>query len=148
MAYGHSQTRSPIRAAAAGLHHSQGNTGAELHLWPWCRTGSLTHWVRPGIELASSERQHRVLNPLSHNENAFFLILIFFEGSWDRRRKGYEREACETSPLETFKEVNADHAKGRWDHQRRTFRIKRIQHRRSSDKMWMMKSSQTSDHYY
>ena len=32
--------------------------------------GFLTHRVRPGIERASSQRQHWVLNPLSRNENA------------------------------------------------------------------------------
>ena len=35
--------------------------------------GSLTHWERPGIELASSQRQCRVLNMLSHNRNSQFL---------------------------------------------------------------------------
>ena len=33
-AYGSSHTRSLIRAGAAGLHHSQGNTGSEMHLQP------------------------------------------------------------------------------------------------------------------
>ena len=37
-----SQARGWIGAAAAGIHHSHGNTG------------SLTHWARPGIEPASS----------------------------------------------------------------------------------------------
>ena len=32
-------------------------------------SGSLTHWTRPGMELASSQRQHRILNPLNHNGN-------------------------------------------------------------------------------
>ena len=41
-AYGSSQARGWIGAAASGLHHSH------------CNTGSLTHWVRPGIEPASS----------------------------------------------------------------------------------------------
>ena len=31
-AYGSSQARGRIRAAAAGLHHSHGNSGSELHL--------------------------------------------------------------------------------------------------------------------
>ena len=42
MAYGTSQARDRIGAAAAGLHLSYGNAG------------SLTHWARPGIEPASS----------------------------------------------------------------------------------------------
>ena len=33
-AYGSSQTRGPIRALAASLHHSHSNAGSELHLWP------------------------------------------------------------------------------------------------------------------
>ena len=43
-------------------------------------TGTLTHWVRPGIEPASLQRQHWVLNLLSHNWNSFlthFLIGFF-----------------------------------------------------------------------
>ena len=42
VAYGGSQAKGPIRAAAAGLHPSHSNAG------------SLTHWVRPGIKPASS----------------------------------------------------------------------------------------------
>ena len=34
---------------------------------------SWTQWARPGIELTSSERQRQVLNPLSHNGNAWHL---------------------------------------------------------------------------
>ena len=33
MAYGSSQARDWIRAAAAGLHHSHSNVGSELYLW-------------------------------------------------------------------------------------------------------------------
>ena len=49
-------------------------------------TGSLTHWVRPGIEPASSQRQHQVLHPLStmgaETPFFFFMIFIFFCYSW------------------------------------------------------------------
>ena len=41
-AYGSSQARGQIGARAVDLHHSHSNTG------------SLTHWVRPGIEPVSS----------------------------------------------------------------------------------------------
>ena len=34
LAYGNSQARGRIRATAAGLHHSQSNTGSKLHLGP------------------------------------------------------------------------------------------------------------------
>ena len=40
-----------------------------------CNTRSLTHWARPGMEAASSEKQLQVLNPQSHNGNSFFLFI-------------------------------------------------------------------------
>ena len=42
--------------------------------------GSLTHWVRPGIEAAFSRTLCWVLNSLSHKENpqVFFLFVLFF----------------------------------------------------------------------
>ena len=52
-AYGGSQARDPIRATAAGLYHNHSNG----HIWVTSLTyvvhsnaGSLTCWVRPGIE--------------------------------------------------------------------------------------------------
>ena len=36
-AYGSSQARGQIRAAAAGLHHSHSNTGSKLSLGPTAR---------------------------------------------------------------------------------------------------------------
>ena len=44
-------------------------------------TRSLTHWARPGIKATSSQRQHWVLYPLSHNGNSYkrvFCIFFFF----------------------------------------------------------------------
>ena len=38
-------------------------------------TRSLSYWVRPRIKPTSSQRQHRVLNPLSHNRNSLFVLL-------------------------------------------------------------------------
>ena len=63
-AYGGSQARGWIRAAASGLHHSHSNTGSELHLWPTPKVtaASLTHWARPGIEPASSWIRVRFLS--------------------------------------------------------------------------------------
>ena len=43
-------------------------------------TGSLTHWARPGIKPKSSQRQHWVLNPLSHNRNSRFGFVLFNMG--------------------------------------------------------------------
>ena len=55
-AYGSSQARGQIRAIATGLHHSQDRS--EPCLWPSPQLMStpdhLSHWVRSGIELASS----------------------------------------------------------------------------------------------
>ena len=36
---------------------------------------SLTHWARPGIKTSSSQRQHWVLNPLSHNRNSLYIFI-------------------------------------------------------------------------
>ena len=83
VAYGSSQAKDQIRAAAASLCHSHGNTRSEaqiqaaslmytaysnLHFLQQHR--SLSHWGRPGIEPASSQGQCQVLSLLSHNENS------------------------------------------------------------------------------
>ena len=53
-AYGGSQARGP----ATGQHHSHSNARSEPCLWPTPQlngnAGSLTYWVRPGIEPTSS----------------------------------------------------------------------------------------------
>ena len=38
--------------------------------------GFLTHWVRPGMEFASSRIRSWVLNPLSHNGNSQYSIIL------------------------------------------------------------------------
>ena len=38
--------------------------------------GSLTHWMRPGIEPASLQGQHWVLNLLSHNGNSAYMLNV------------------------------------------------------------------------
>ena len=56
-AYSHSQARRQIWAVAAGLIYSHWSEGSELFLTYTAvqgNAGSLTHWVRPGIELESS----------------------------------------------------------------------------------------------
>ena len=55
-AYGSSQARGQIGAAAAGLHHSHSNAREKLCLQPVAHgnTRSLTHSARPGIEPTSS----------------------------------------------------------------------------------------------
>ena len=56
MAYGSSQARGQIGAAAAGLHHSHARS--ELHLGPMPQLTAmpdpLTHQARPGIKLTFS----------------------------------------------------------------------------------------------
>ena len=58
MAYGVSQARDQIVAAAAGLCYSHGNIRSEPYLWSMLQLAEmldpLTHWVRPGMEPASS----------------------------------------------------------------------------------------------
>ena len=51
--------RGQIGAIAASLHHSPSNERSVLHLWPTPQLTAtldpyLTHWMRPGIEPASS----------------------------------------------------------------------------------------------
>ena len=40
---------------------------------------SLTYWVRPGIEPTCSQRQHQVLNLLSHGRNSLILDILFYQ---------------------------------------------------------------------
>ena len=55
-AYGNSQARDWIRAAATGLHYSHSNATSEPNLWPTPQlvARSLTQRVRPGIQPTSS----------------------------------------------------------------------------------------------
>ena len=94
-AYGNSQVRGQIRAAAAVLHHSHSSARSESYLTyaAACRnTGFLTHRARP-----SSQILCRVLNLLSHNRNpkcvcffGFFVCLlpasVACGSSWTRDR--------------------------------------------------------------
>ena len=55
--------------------------------------GSLTHWTRPGIEPTSSQRQHWVLNLLSHNGNSWvpkLLTSIFPEPQQSCQDQGFK----------------------------------------------------------
>ena len=74
--YGSSQDRGPIRAAAAGLHHSHSDVGSELRLQPI----SLTHGARPGIKPVSMWILAGSL-PLSHKRTP---IVDFFKSSGPR----------------------------------------------------------------
>ena len=56
---------------------------------------SLTHWARPGIKSASSQRQCLVLNPLSRNGNS----LIFFKKGWTIISAG--EDVLKMEPLHT-----------------------------------------------
>ena len=44
---------------------------------PCSKAGSLTHWMRPGIEPASSWTLCQVLNPPSHNRNSPYLFKLY-----------------------------------------------------------------------
>ena len=75
-AYGSSQARGHIRAAAAGLHHSHSNAGFEPHLPPTPHSS----WQRQILNPLSETRDQTcilmdtsaVLNSLSHNANSDF----------------------------------------------------------------------------
>ena len=69
VAHGSSQTRCLIGATAAGLHHSSWNPG------------SLTHWVRPGIEL---QPQGSYLDsfPLRHDGKSLKLVFNISRIRW------------------------------------------------------------------
>ena len=115
VAYGSSQARGQIRAAAA----SQSNPQLQQH-WIWVtsatyaiahsNTRSLTHWARPGIQPASSWTLCQALNPLNHNGNAngynfFFLFLaaprhMKFQGQGsDLRCSCHLHRSCIPHPL-------------------------------------------------
>ena len=54
MAYGGSQARGWIGAAAASLHHSHSGAASATYTTAHGNGGSLTCWARPGIEPTSS----------------------------------------------------------------------------------------------
>ena len=70
MAYGSSQARGRIGAAAAGLHHSESHAGSKLHLQPMPRS-----WRRWILHLLNGARDRtyilmdtsQVFNLLSHS---------------------------------------------------------------------------------
>ena len=63
-AYGGSQARGRIRAAAAGLYHRHSNTR------------SVAHWAGAGIEPAFSWTLCQVLNLPSHNRNSSSFVYL------------------------------------------------------------------------
>ena len=78
-AYGNYQARGQMRAeahttAAATLDPSE--LKSVTYATAWSNTGSLAHRMRPGIEPESSQRQCRVLNPLSHDGNSINLCIF------------------------------------------------------------------------
>ena len=77
-AYGSSQAKCQIGATAASLHHSHSSSGSKLCLWPTTTTHSnarsLTHWVRSGIEPASSWIPVRFLTCWATTGTPTFLI--------------------------------------------------------------------------
>ena len=86
VAYGSSQARGRIGAAAAGLHHNHSNSRPEPHLQPTPQLTAmpdpLTHWVRPGIRPASSGMLVRFVStePQWELHDFFFLCGIQYRG--------------------------------------------------------------------
>ena len=81
-AYGGSQTRGLIGAAAASLHHSHSNTRSELHLQPTpLQHSSQQHWIpnpwaRPGIKPATLWFLVSFINHWATTGTPCLLILI------------------------------------------------------------------------
>ena len=133
MAHGSSRARGRIGAAAADYATAiatpdlscicNSNPGYKLHLqqqpWIWAasettcscnNSRSLTHWARPGIKPASSQRQYWVLNLLSHNRNyqsnkyflaIYFMLRIGLGGAIGEIKKG----ACLALERESWWEI-------------------------------------------
>ena len=71
VAYRSYQARDLIRIAAT--KHLKDPATTEIYTASHGNTGSLTHWVRPGIELTMDTSQ--VLYPLSHSRNSLVNVL-------------------------------------------------------------------------
>ena len=73
--YGNSWARDWIRAAAV-VYTTGTATADPSYIWDLCHSlwqcqfWILNHWVRPGMDRASSRWQHSVLNPLNHDGNS------------------------------------------------------------------------------
>ena len=78
LAYGGSHARGWI--GASSLHHRHSNIWAASATYAAACSNavSLTHWVRPEIGPASSQRLHWVSNPLNYNGNSWNLLFFFF----------------------------------------------------------------------
>ena len=74
VACGSSQARGRMRAVADSLHHSNSKHWIQPASVTYAAAGgntrSLTHWARPGIEPAPSQKLLCIFNPLSHNGNS------------------------------------------------------------------------------
>ena len=82
-AYGVSQARSPVGAAAASLHQSHSNSEFEpsaTYTTVHGSTRSLTHWARPGIEPMSSW----MLGSLTAEPTGTPIILIDAKKAFDK----------------------------------------------------------------
>ena len=68
-AYGISSARGQIRASAASLWHSHSKADLSC-VCDLCHSLQQLWILKPLSQPASSQRLHRVLNPLSHNRNS------------------------------------------------------------------------------
>ena len=85
MAYGSSQARDQIRAAAADLHHSHGNTR------------SLTHWAKPGMVPISSWILVRLITAESQRELCWLVFIHFPTKELNHLISRYLIDICEWS---------------------------------------------------
>ena len=87
VAYVSFHARGQVRASAACLHHSHSNARPEPCQWPTpqlnSNTRSLTHWWKPGIELASS----LILVGFVTTEPQWELLFLFFRRGLEHRKE-------------------------------------------------------------
>ena len=83
MAYGSSQARGRIQAAAGGLHHSHSDARSKptsvTYTTAHGNTGSLTHWARPGIKPESSRILVRFISTAPQWELPGWSSLFLFQ---------------------------------------------------------------------
>ena len=81
-AYGGSQARGRIGAVATGLYQSHSNAGSEplsgTYTTAHGSTGSLTHWLRPGINPTSSWILVGFVNHWDATETSFYTVYRTF----------------------------------------------------------------------
>ena len=104
MAYGSSQARGPIRAVAAGLRHTtataHGTQTMSANYTPaHGNMGFLTHWVRSGIEPASSWILVGLITHWATMGTPFFSLLLYY---WFQQRICWKTNVIKVGCIQEF----------------------------------------------